>query len=52
MKHNQESQILLFDLPDCVENYNDNFDNDGDGLVDCDDPDCQFYGNTNSINNN
>jgi hypothetical protein len=29
-----------FDLTTCIEICDDNIDNDGDGLVDCDDPDC------------
>lgn len=43
---------ITFDFPTCIENCNDNFDNDGDGLIDCDDPDCKYSGNANSINQN
>jgi hypothetical protein len=34
------SAITLNVEPKCVENCNNNLDDDGDGLIDCDDPDC------------
>jgi hypothetical protein len=43
---------IVFDIPTCPEICNDSIDNDGDGLVDCDDPDCVDVGNATNINNN
>jgi hypothetical protein len=45
------SQILLFDVGSCVENCIDGIDNDGDGLIDCDDPDCDQVNGRNPIQN-
>ena len=35
---------VVLQIPECVEICNDEYDNDGDGLVDCDDPDCGIIG--------
>lgn len=45
------SQILLFDVGSCVENCIDGIDNDGDGLIDCDDPDCDSINGSKPIQN-
>ena len=34
------TDIVTVNVGNCPENCDDGFDNDGDGLVDCDDPDC------------
>jgi hypothetical protein len=46
------SNPIIFDTPSCSEICNDNMDNDGDGLVDCDDPDCVDVGNATRITDN
>jgi hypothetical protein len=46
------STPVLFDIPTCIEICNDGIDNDGDGLVDCDDPVCGNIGTVNQINDN
>ena len=43
---------VILDLGTCTEVCNDGIDNDGDGLIDCDDPDCEDVGNASTINNN
>lgn len=40
---------ITFDLEPCNEVCDDGIDNDGDGKVDCDDPDCANVGTANSI---
>ena len=45
------TNIVKLDSPTCVEICNDNIDNDGDGKVDCDDPDCVEVQSTNVISN-
>ena len=42
---------VIFDLPNCPEICDDGIDNDGDGLIDCDDPDCDNIGTVNTIGN-
>jgi large repetitive protein len=42
---------IAFDLPSCIEICNNGTDDDGDGLIDCDDPDCAYSGNANTIIN-
>ena len=44
--------IIQLDTPSCPEICDDGIDNDGDGLIDCDDPDCGRIGTTTTINNN
>lgn len=39
-------------IVDLTENCTDGIDNNGNGLIDCDDPDCQNVGTSNTINNN
>jgi hypothetical protein len=46
------SNPAVLDFGTCVEICNDGIDNDGDGLIDCDDPDCANVGTANDINNN
>jgi len=46
------ASVVMIDSSNCVEICNDGIDNDGDGLVDCDDPDCDDVGNANTIDNN
>ena len=43
---------VILDIGTCTEVCNDGIDNDGDGLIDCDDPDCEGVGNATGINNN
>jgi hypothetical protein len=43
---------IIFDFETCIEICNDGIDNDGDGLVDCDDTDCISTGIITQINNN
>jgi hypothetical protein len=43
---------IVLDFGPCIEICNDGIDNDGDGLIDCDDSDCEQVGNVGSINNN
>ena len=43
---------VVLDIPTCLEICNDSVDNDGDGLVDCDDPDCKNVGSATSIDSN
>ena len=43
---------IVLDFSTCVEICDDGIDNDGDGLIDCDDPDCKDVGTANGINNN
>lgn len=45
------SNPIVIDVPNCVEICNDGIDNDGDGLVDCDDTDCEGVGTGNTIDN-
>ena len=45
------SNPVVLDLGNCIEICDDGIDNDGDGLVDCDDPDCGQIGTANSISN-
>jgi len=45
------ASVVRIDSPNCVEICNDGIDNDGDGLVDCDDPDCANVGTGNTISN-
>ena len=45
------SNPVILDMPTCVEICNDGIDNDGDGLIDCDDPDCDDIGGASGINN-
>ncbi len=45
------SNPIMMDSPNCIEICNDGIDNDGDGLVDCDDPDCEGVGTGNTIDN-
>ena len=45
------SSMVLFDLGKCLENCSDGIDNDGDGLIDCDDPDCNQINGKNPIQN-
>ncbi len=45
------TNIVQLDSPNCIENCSDGIDNDGDGLIDCDDPDCDQIGTSNTINN-
>jgi hypothetical protein len=46
------SNPIVFDVPTCTEICNNGIDDDGDGLIDCDDPDCDGVGGTNQIDNN
>ncbi len=46
------SAPVILDFGTCFEICNDGIDNDGDGLIDCDDPDCTDVGTSNEINNN
>ena len=43
---------VVLDISTCVEICNDGIDNDGDGLIDCDDPDCEDVGNATTIDTN
>lgn len=45
------SNPIMMECPNCVEICNDGIDNDGDGLVDCDDPDCEGVGTGNTVDN-
>ena len=45
------SNPIILDFATCVEICNDGIDNDGDGLIDCDDPDCEDVGTATGINN-
>ncbi|MGB0983837.1 MAG: SdrD B-like domain-containing protein [Saprospiraceae bacterium] len=45
------SSMILFDVGNCPEICSDGIDNDGDGLVDCDDPDCDQIKGENQIQN-
>ncbi len=45
------ASVVRIDSPNCIEICNDGIDNDGDGLVDCDDPDCEGVGTGNTIDN-
>ena len=46
------SNPVIMDLGDCIEICNDGIDNDSDGLIDCDDPDCDSVGTATDIDNN
>ena len=46
------SNPIVLDFGVCIEICNDGIDNDGDGLIDCDDPDCEDVGTGTTINNN
>ena len=46
------SNPVILDMSTCVEICDDGIDNDGDGLIDCDDPDCDDVGTGTGINNN
>ena len=46
------SNPVILDFGTCLEICNDGIDNDGDGLIDCDDPDCDDVGGATGINNN
>lgn len=41
---NYTNNPVVLQIPECVEVCDDEYDNDGDGLVDCDDPDCGTIG--------
>ena len=43
---------VVLDIDTCLEICNDGIDNDGDGLIDCDDPNCDDVGSASTINNN
>ena len=43
---------VILDFGTCIEICNDGIDNDGDGLIDCDDSDCEDVGSATTINNN
>jgi hypothetical protein len=45
------ASIVMIDVPNCIEICDDGIDNDGDGLIDCDDTDCQGVGNATTIDN-
>ena len=36
------ASVVQLNTPTCTEICNDGLDNDGDGLIDCDDPECGF----------
>jgi hypothetical protein len=42
---------IVFDFGSCPEICNDGIDNDGDGLIDCDDPDCDGVGDATNVGN-
>ena len=44
--------IIRLETPTCIEVCNDGIDNDGNGLIDCDDPECTLNEIINNINNN
>ena len=44
------SNPVMLDLGNCIEICNNGIDDDDDGQVDCDDPDCKNVGTLNSIN--
>ena len=44
--------IIRLETPECIEVCNDGIDNDGNGLIDCDDPECTLNEVINNINNN
>ena len=46
------SNPVVLDFGTCVEICNNGQDDDGDGLIDCDDPDCEDVGTGTNINNN
>ena len=46
------SNPIVFDISACPEICDNNIDDDGDGLIDCEDPDCDGVGVANPINNN
>lgn len=43
---------IILDFSPCIEICNNSIDDDGDGLVDCDDPDCKEVGTATAINEN
>ncbi|MGB0861924.1 MAG: CshA/CshB family fibrillar adhesin-related protein [Saprospiraceae bacterium] len=46
------SNPITFDISTCPEICDNNIDDDGDGLIDCEDPDCDGVGTATPINNN
>jgi hypothetical protein len=47
-----DASVIQLNTPSCTEICDDGIDNDGDGLIDCDDPDCGNFSTILNINNN